>query len=56
VDEDARFYLTSRGIPRRAAEELLGLAFLDEAIAEVEDEGLADELRERLAAWLARRR
>jgi Fe-S cluster assembly protein SufD len=56
VDEDARFYLTSRGIPRRTAEELLVLAFLDEAIAEVEDEALADELRERLAAWLARRR
>ena len=56
VDEDARFYLTSRGIPRRTAEELLVLAFLDEAIAEVEDAALADELRERLAAWLARRR
>ena len=56
VDDDARFYLTSRGIPRRTAEELLVLAFLDEAIAEVEDAGLADELRERLAAWLARRR
>jgi Fe-S cluster assembly protein SufD len=56
VDEDARFYLTSRGIERRTAEELLVLAFLDEAIAEVEDQGLADDLRERLAAWLARRR
>ena len=56
VDEDALFYLTSRGIPRRTAEELLVLAFLDQAIAEVEDAGLADELRERLAAWLARRR
>ncbi|HYI84067.1 MAG TPA: SufD family Fe-S cluster assembly protein, partial [Acetobacteraceae bacterium] len=56
VDEDSRFYLTSRGIPRRTAEELLVLAFLDQAIAEVEDEGLADGLRERLAAWLARRR
>ncbi len=56
VDDDARFYLTSRGIPRRTAEELLVLAFLDEAIAEIDDAGLADELRERLAAWLARRR
>ncbi len=56
VDEDARFYLTSRGIPRRTAEELLVLAFLDQAIAEVEDDALADELRDRLAAWLARRR
>ena len=37
VDEDARFYLTSRGIPRRTAEELLVLAFLDGAIAEIED-------------------
>ena len=56
VDDDARFYLTSRGIERRTAEELLVLAFLDEAIAEIEDPGLADDLRERLAAWLARRR
>ena len=56
VDEDARFYLTSRGIDRRTAEELLVLAFLDEAIAEIEDPRLADDLRERLAAWLARRR
>ena len=37
VDDDALFYLTSRGIPRRSAEELLVLAFLDQAIAEVED-------------------
>jgi Fe-S cluster assembly protein SufD len=56
VDETALFYLTSRGIPRRAAEELLVLAFVDEAIAEIEDAGLADDIRDRLAAWLARRR
>lgn len=56
VDETSLFYLTSRGIPKKTAEELLILAFLDEAIAEVEDPGLADELRERLGAWLARRR
>ena len=37
-------------------EELLVLAFVDEAIAEIEDEGLADEMRSRLAAWLVRRR
>ena len=56
MDEEALFYLTSRGIGRRTAEELLVLAFVDEAIAEVEDAGLADEMRSRLAAWLARRR
>ena len=56
VDETEHFYLTSRGIPRRTAQELLVLAFLDQAIAEVEAPALADELRDRLAAWLARRR
>ncbi|HET9068450.1 MAG TPA: SufD family Fe-S cluster assembly protein [Amaricoccus sp.] len=56
MDDDALFYLTSRGIPRRSAEELLVLAFLDQALAEIEDPGIADELREQLAGWLARRR
>ena len=53
VDEDALFYLTSRGVPRRQAEELLVLAFLDDAVAEIEDEGLATDIRGRLARWLA---
>ncbi len=56
VDETALFYLTSRGIPRRTAEELLVLAFVDEAIAEIEDPRIADVMRDRLAGWLARRR
>ena len=56
VDETALFYLTSRGIPRRTAEELLVLAFVDEAIAEIEETSIADVMRERLAGWLARRR
>jgi Fe-S cluster assembly protein SufD len=56
VDETALFYLTSRGIPRRTAEELLVLAFVDEAIAEIEDARIAEVMRERLADWLARRR
>ncbi len=56
VDETALFYLTSRGIPRTEAEGLLVLAFLDEAIAEIDDAGLADDIRARLAAWVARHR
>ena len=56
VDEEGLFYLTSRGVPRRQAEELLVLAFLDDAIAEIEDEGLAADIRERLAGWLAQPR
>ncbi len=55
VDATALFYLTSRGVPRREAEGLLILAFLDEAIVEIEDPRLADDIRGRLAAWLARR-
>jgi Fe-S cluster assembly protein SufD len=56
VDPTALFYLTSRGVPRSEAEALLVLAFVDEAIQEIEDEGLADEIRGRLADWVARRR
>jgi Fe-S cluster assembly protein SufD len=56
VDPTALFYLTSRGVPRAEAEALLVLAFLDEAIAEIEDPALADDIRARLAGWIARRR
>jgi Fe-S cluster assembly protein SufD len=56
VDDTSLFYLTSRGIPRREAEELLVLAFADGAISEIDDEGMADDMRARLAGWLARRR
>ena len=55
VDEEALFYLTSRGVPRHKAQELLLLAFLDEAIAEIADEDLANIIRDRLAVWLMRK-
>ncbi|WP_112322624.1 SufB/SufD family protein [Oceanibium sediminis] len=55
VDEDMLFYLTSRGVPRHAAQDMLVLAFLDEAIQEVEDEVLANAIRNRLGGWLERR-
>ncbi len=54
VDETALFYLRSRGVPADAARNMLVLAFLDEAIAEIEDDGLAGEIRARVAAWLER--
>ncbi|MEX0968883.1 MAG: Fe-S cluster assembly protein SufD [Paracoccaceae bacterium] len=56
VDETALFYLTSRGVSKADAQDLLVLAFLDEAIAEIRNDDLADLLRERLGGWLARRR
>ncbi|KKL83387.1 hypothetical protein LCGC14_1975210, partial [marine sediment metagenome] len=54
IDEDALFYLQSRGVPAAKATDLLTLAFLAEAVAEVEDETLRDEMTGRLASWLER--
>ncbi len=56
IDETALFYLRSRGVPEREAKDLLVLAFLAEALAEIADERLAEDLRTRLEGWLARRR
>lgn len=55
IDETALFYLISRGIPHKTAQDMLTLAFLNEAIEEVEDEALGDDLRALLEGWMARR-
>ena len=54
IDETALFYLQSRGVPRRSAQALLVLAFLAEAIQEIADEDIAEDIRVRLERWLAR--
>lgn len=54
IDETALFYLRSRGVPAQQATNLLTLAFLAEALDEIADEDLAEELRDRLEGWLAR--
>lgn len=54
IDETALYYLRSRGVPLREAQSLLVLAFLAEAIQEIEDEAIAADLRLRLEGWLAR--
>ena len=54
IDDTALFYLRSRGVPHDEARNLLTLSFLAEALAEIDDEGLAEELQGRLEAWLAR--
>ena len=56
IDETALFYLRSRGVPEQEARALLILSFLADAIAEIEDEALRDEITGRLEGWLARRR
>ncbi|MFV0476101.1 MAG: Fe-S cluster assembly protein SufD [Pikeienuella sp.] len=55
ADEDSLFYLRSRGVPEAEATTLMVLAFVDEAIAEIEDEAIADLIRARVAGWLDRR-
>jgi Fe-S cluster assembly protein SufD len=55
LDETALFYLTSRGIPHKDPQDMLTLAFLGEAIDEIEDVALADDIRARLERWMARR-
>lgn len=56
IDPVQLFYLRSRGVPENEAQGLLVLAFLAEALNEIEDERLAADIRNRLEAWLARHR
>jgi Fe-S cluster assembly protein SufD len=56
IDEDALFYLRSRGVLLADAQDMMILSFLDDAIAEIEDASLADDVRGRLEGWLTRRR
>lgn len=54
IDETALFYLRSRGVPMAEAQGLLILAFLADAIAEIEDAAITEAIRARLEDWLAR--
>jgi Fe-S cluster assembly protein SufD len=56
IDEDALFYLRSRGVPAGEATDLLTLAFLAEAVDEIAHEDLREDMTARLGAWLTRHR
>jgi len=56
IDEEAMFYLRSRGLKLSDAQDLLVLAFLAEAIEEIEDEAIGADILSRLEGWLARHR
>ncbi len=56
IDEEALYYMRSRGIPKAKAEDFLVLAFLAQAIDEIENEAIARDILLRLEAWLYRRR
>ena len=53
LDEEALFYLRSRGISRRQASAMLTEAFVVELVADATIPAFGDQLRARLATWLA---
>lgn len=55
IDEDALFYLRSRGVPHDRAIIFLVLSFLADALAEVDSEELRLQINDRLEAWLTDR-
>lgn len=55
IDEDLLFYLLSRGIPKAEAESMLILAFLGEAIDEIQNQAVHDALIHRVEGWLKTR-
>lgn len=55
IDEEALFYLRSRGIGRNEAQDVLASAFLAEAVSEIEDPQLAEAVLGRIGAWMAKR-
>jgi Fe-S cluster assembly protein SufD len=54
IDPTQLFYLRARGVPEAAAKLLLVLSFLAEALDEIADPALANDLRGRLEGWLQR--
>ena len=56
IDEEGLFYLRARGVPKDIATDLMTLAFLAEAVDEIENEALRTSILERLELWLERRR
>ncbi|WP_163850094.1 SufB/SufD family protein [Pseudooceanicola aestuarii] len=56
IDEEGLFYLRARGVPLAEAQDLMTLAFLAEALQEIDDDDLAELLSARLWSWLERRR
>ena len=55
IDEEALFYLQSRGVPHKAATDLLTLAFLAEAVDEIGNQDIAENIVRRLEGWMIRR-
>ena len=50
IDEQEMFYLLSRGIPRKSAERLISMGFLEEIVSKIEDDKLAEETRDKIGS------
>ena len=48
IDEEELFYLRSRGISQKSAENLIALGFLEEILATVKDEELNESIRHKI--------
>ena len=55
IDEEALFYLRSRGVPESKAVDLLTLSFIAQAIEEIEDPDLAQAILSHLTGTLEAR-
>ncbi|NIA18740.1 MAG: Fe-S cluster assembly protein SufD, partial [Simkaniaceae bacterium] len=53
LDDDALFYLRSRGINREAAQALMISGFASEVIENITNENIRNEFNQRLNNWLA---
>ena len=56
IDDEGLFYLRARGVPRGLAEDLMTIAFIAEAVQEIDSDALQEEIVSRVEAWLMRRR
>ena len=56
IDENALFYLRSRGIPLADAKDILTMSFLADVFNEIDDERLAAGIVDLLKDWLSRHR
>jgi Fe-S cluster assembly protein SufD len=56
IDDEGLFYLRARGVPRGLAEDLMTIAFIAEAVQEIDSDAMQEEIVSRVEAWLMRRR
>jgi Fe-S cluster assembly protein SufD len=51
-DQETLFYLLSRGVSKREAEDILVMAFITEALEEIESEDLKESVQEYIGKWI----